>query len=80
MNELLTHAIDGHGGMGRWNEVSRFRLVSSISGAVWESKGTPGLLGDVALEGETRDQRLTITPFPWPAATPRGSRTGRRSK
>ena len=26
----------------------------------------PGLPGGVVLEGGTRDQRLTITPFPWP--------------
>src|SRR5215472_15443054 len=25
----------------------------------------PGLPGGVVLDGETRDQRLTITPFPW---------------
>ena len=25
----------------------------------------PGLPGRVVLDGETRDQRLTITPFPW---------------
>ena len=66
MNELLALAIDGHGGLRRWHEVSRFRAEASISGALWVLKSRPGLLADVVLEGETRAQRLTITPFPWP--------------
>ena len=66
MNELLAVAIGAHGGMGRWQELSRFRAVASITGAIWALKGKPGLLHDVVLEGETRDQRLKITPVPWP--------------
>ena len=66
MNELLALAIGAHGGMGRWQELSRFRAAASITGALWALKGKPGLLHDVVLEGETRDQRLKITPFPWP--------------
>jgi len=66
MNGLLALAVDGHGGMHRWDRISRFRVCASITGAIWELKGKPGLLADVELEGETRDQRLKITPFPWP--------------
>ncbi|MGH3302439.1 MAG: hypothetical protein ACRDOK_12290 [Streptosporangiaceae bacterium] len=66
MNELLKLAIDGHGGMRRWEQISRFRAAASITGAIWDFKGRPGLLEHVALEGETRDQRLKITPFPRP--------------
>ena len=64
VNDLLKLAIEGHGGMPRWNQISRFRVVASITGAIWALKGMPGLLDGVVLEGETRDQRLTITPFP----------------
>jgi hypothetical protein len=66
MNELLRLAIDAHGGARRWERISRFRAAASITGAIWALKGKPGLLDDVVLEGETRDQRLTITPFPRP--------------
>jgi hypothetical protein len=66
MNDLLKLAIDGHGGMHRWEQLSRFRAAASITGAIWALKGKPGLLEDVVLDGETRDQRLTITPFPQP--------------
>jgi hypothetical protein len=66
MNDLLQLAIDAHGGLRRWEEISRFRVAISITGAIWDLKGKPGLLADVVLEGETRDQRLKITPFPRP--------------
>jgi hypothetical protein len=64
MDDLLALAIDAHGGMKRWDRISRFRAAMSITGAIWDLKGKPGLLTDVVLEGETRDQRIRITPFP----------------
>lgn len=42
-------------------QISRFRAAASITGAIWALKGEPDLPGNVVLEGETRDQRLTIT-------------------
>jgi hypothetical protein len=67
MNDLLKLAIEGHGGMRRWEQISRFRAAASVTGAIWALKGHPGgPLDRVVLEGETRDQRLTITPFSGP--------------
>ena len=66
MEALLALAIEAHGGLGRWEELSRVRAAVSISGAIWDLKGKAGLLHDVVLEGETRDQRVKITPLPWP--------------
>jgi hypothetical protein len=80
VNDLLKLAIEGHGGLRRWEQLSRFRVAASITGAIWALKGHPGLLDGVVLAGETRDQRLTITRFLAPASTPPGSRTGRRSR
>jgi hypothetical protein len=65
MNDLLKLAIEGHGGLRRW-ELERFRAAASITGAIWALKGQPGLLDGVVLAGETRDQRLIISPFPRP--------------
>ena len=62
MNGLLKLAIEGHGGLRRWEQLSRFRVAASITGAIWALKGQPGLLDGVVLAGETRDQRLTINP------------------
>ena len=64
MNDLLALAIRGHGGLRRWQQLSRFRAVASISGAISALKGRPGLLEDIALEGVTRDQRMIVSPFP----------------
>jgi hypothetical protein len=66
MNDLLELAIEGHGGLRRWQQIFRFRAAVSIAGAIWPLKGKPGPPGAVLLEGETRDQQLTITPFPEP--------------
>jgi hypothetical protein len=66
MNDLLKLAIEGHGGLRRWEELTRFRVAASITGAIWPLKGKPGPPGAVLLDGETRDQRVTITPFPEP--------------
>jgi len=66
MNDLLKLAIEGHGGIRRWEQITRFRAAVSITGAVWALKGKPGLLDGVVLDGETRDQRLIIAPFPQP--------------
>ena len=66
MNDLLGLAIEAHGGLRRWAEISRFAMVATITGAIWAVKGRPGLLTAVVLDGETRDQRLRITPFPRP--------------
>ncbi len=66
MNDLLKLAVEGHGGLRRWEQISRFRVAASITGEIWALKGKPGPLDSVVLEGETRDQRLTITLFPEP--------------
>jgi hypothetical protein len=62
--DLLTMAIDEHGGMRRWEQISRFRAAASITGDLWKHYGQDGMLDDVVVEGEARDQRVTITPFP----------------
>ena len=64
MNDLLKLANDGHGGMRRWEQISRFRAAASIAGAIWALKGKPGLLEDVVLDGETRDQRADDNAVP----------------
>jgi hypothetical protein len=65
-DDLLKLAVEGHGGLLRWSQVSRFRAAVSIGGAIWSSTGQPGLLDNLVLEGETREQRLTMGPFPQP--------------
>ena len=62
--DLVDLAVQAHGGLERWEQYSRFRASASITGAIWSMKSVGGLLDDVSLEGEIRDERMTITPFP----------------
>ena len=54
MNDLLALAINGHGGMRRWDQISRFRAAASITGAIWDLKGKPGRA--VSTRPELRDR------------------------
>ena len=44
VNDLLKLAIAGHGGPRRWEQLSRFRVAASITGAICALKGQAGLL------------------------------------
>jgi hypothetical protein len=44
MGDLLERGIRAHGGIERWDQVSRFRAETSITGGIWALKGKPGLL------------------------------------
>ena len=66
MNDLLDRAVRAHGGAGRWERFSRFRITASVTGAIWAMKGKAGLLDNVVFTGQTRDQQITISPFPGP--------------
>lgn len=66
MNDLLELAVEGHGGLRNWQRFTRFRAALSITGPLWALKGRAGLLDRVVVDGETRDQRVLISPFPVP--------------
>jgi hypothetical protein len=34
VNDLLQLAVNAHGGMERWGQISRFRAAASITGAI----------------------------------------------
>jgi hypothetical protein len=63
MNELLSMAIQAHGGMDRWNTVTSVEITASITGAIWYVKGKPNVLKNVVMTADTRSERL-ITVFP----------------
>lgn len=63
MNDLLTFALNAHGGLAAWNRFSALQAQLSIGGAVWDFKKNPGLLGDVTYDMKTHEEQLTITGF-----------------
>jgi hypothetical protein len=66
MNDLLSLAIEAHGGLERWNEFKTLKAELSVDGAIWHLKQQAGLLTDKIFEIDTHSERLTITPFTAP--------------
>ena len=66
MNDLLSFAVDAHGGIDRWNSFARLRAELSIDGAIWNINQQPALLLNKVLELNTHEESISITPFPGP--------------
>ena len=48
MKDLLTRALEAHGGLSRWRETEAFQFKVSIGGGLWRLKGPapgPGFRG-----------------------------------
>ena len=63
MNDLLQQAVNAHGGLKRWNEISRITVAASITGVIWFVKSQGDYLKDVVMAVDTTKERL-ITDFP----------------
>lgn len=63
MSDLLSFAVEAHGGLDRWNAFTKLRAEVSIAGAIWDFKQQTGLLLDKVFEIKTHAEHLTITPF-----------------
>ena len=63
MNDLLQSAVNAHGGLKRWNEISSITVVASLTGAIWFVKGQGDYLKEVVMTVDTRKERI-ITDFP----------------
>jgi hypothetical protein len=69
MKDLLTRALEAHGGLSRWREIEAFQLKVSIGGGLWRLKGLPDGLRDVTLRIQAHRPIVTITPFGGEART-----------
>src|ERR1700721_4768491 len=63
MNDLLQLAVDAHGGLKRWNEISTITVAASLTGAIWFVKSQGDYLKDVIMTVDTTKERL-VTDFP----------------
>jgi hypothetical protein len=61
--DLLSIALEAHGGLRRWNEFTTLTADLSVGGAIWDVKQQPGLLTDKVFEIRTHEESLSITPF-----------------
>ena len=63
MNDLLQLAVNAHGGLKRWNEISAITVAASLTGAIWFVKGQGDYLKDVVMTIDTTRERV-VTDFP----------------
>lgn len=63
MNDLLQRATDAHGGLKRWNEITKITVAASMTGATWFIKSQGDYLKDVVMMIDTTTEKL-ITDFP----------------
>ena len=63
MNGLLEFAVEAHGGLSRWRELTSITARLSLGGSVLATTGWEGVLEDVAITIDTRVERASLAPF-----------------
>ncbi|KAA0099640.1 hypothetical protein CIW49_08575 [Mycolicibacterium sp. P1-18] len=62
MGDLLALAVEAHGGLRRWDQLTSAKGRFAIAGAIWDFKGVPGVLADVTVALDLRAERVTLDP------------------
>jgi hypothetical protein len=63
MNKLAQQAIDVHGGPERWNRFITLSAHLIDRGELWAAKGKAGVLADVTVTIDLRDEKASHWPF-----------------
>jgi hypothetical protein len=63
MNDLLSTAIEAHGGLECWNQLDTVSARLIQGGALWELKGQAGVLDDVVVTASLHEERASHRPF-----------------
>ncbi|MGW3247338.1 hypothetical protein [Streptomyces sp. NPDC001070] len=63
MNELLTRAIEAHGGMGRWRELTEARATIVSGGELFAVKGLPQDPAPREMTVRLHEERASVEPF-----------------
>lgn len=63
-SSLLNETIRAHDPDSRWPTFTTFSARVTVGGGLWALKNVGGLFDDVVIDGDIREQRDTITPFP----------------
>ena len=59
-NRLLELALDAHGGMKRWNELSDLVLETTLGGSLWAQVGIPSIMPTFQLSLSLRRQHVIM--------------------
>jgi hypothetical protein len=61
--DLAKLAIEAHGGLERWNRFSTVSVHGMNGGVFWGAKGKAGVLDDVTVTVDTRNEKVSHRPF-----------------
>jgi hypothetical protein len=61
--ELAMLAIEAHGGLERWKSFTTLSVHGVNGGVLWGAKGKAGVLGDVTITVDLRDEKCSHWPF-----------------
>lgn len=63
MNDLLKLAVEAHGGLKRWNELTSVNATMKVGGLLWEAKGVPGFASTGKVTANLHEQTYFNEPF-----------------
>lgn len=63
MEALLADALQAHGGLGNWRELTTLTARLSLGGPFWATRGWPGVYDGVTVTLDTRWERIVFDPF-----------------
>ena len=63
MSDLLTEAVEAHGGLERWKKFGVLEASLSVGGGIWHFKQQPGLFDKVLFEIDLQQERVTVDSF-----------------
>jgi hypothetical protein len=52
INNLLELAVEAHGGLKRWGQLTDLKASLSITGELWQLKAQPDALKDIVIEAQ----------------------------
>jgi len=67
MHKLAMQAMDAHGGLERWNRFTTLSAHLIDGGVLWAAKGKAGVLADVTVTIDLREEKASHWPFGSPA-------------
>lgn len=59
MNDLLQLAVEAHGGLERWSQLTNVKASLSVTGNLWQLKAQPDALKEIVIEAQLKRQQLT---------------------
>src|ERR1700680_3024186 len=61
--DLAQFVIEAHGGLERWKRFSTVSVHGINGGVLWGAKGKAGVLSDVTVTVDLRDEKVSHWPF-----------------